>query len=48
MSGHTDTNSNDPELLKCRLFVGRLPTDKMNRAELEEMFSVYGKVKGNV
>ena len=42
-----DTNSNDPEQLKCRVFAGRLPTDRMVHQDLDDIFSPYGKIKGN-
>ena len=38
------TNSMDPKLIRARVFVGHLNTDKCSRAELEELFSPFGKV----
>jgi RNA recognition motif-containing protein len=38
------TNSNDPKMIRSRVFVGHLNTDKCSRLELEELFSPFGKV----
>ncbi|XP_056406357.1 nuclear receptor coactivator 5 [Hyla sarda] len=38
------TDSDDPKDLDRRIFVGNLPTDSMNREEMEIMFSKYGKI----
>ena len=40
------TNSTNPQDLERRLFVGNLPTDHMTREEMEEIFSKYGKIRG--
>ena len=39
-----DTNSNDPNAIRRRVFVGNLNTDKVTRDEVEEHFSQYGKI----
>nr|XP_019952349.1 PREDICTED: nuclear receptor coactivator 5 isoform X3 [Paralichthys olivaceus] len=39
-------SSNDPRDLERRIFVGNLPTSDMEKKDLEEMFSTYGKVVG--
>ena len=38
------TNSSDPKMIRSRVFVGHLNTDKCSRQELEELFSPFGKV----
>ncbi|MGH0180645.1 UNVERIFIED_CONTAM: hypothetical protein FKN15_004655 [Acipenser sinensis] len=42
-SRHT-TNSNDPRDLERRIFVGNLPTNLMERKDLQELFMKYGKI----
>ena len=44
MTNHT--SSSDPKLLMSRVFIGKLPTDRVCRGDLEEMFSKYGKILG--
>ena len=44
ISNHT--NSSDPKLLMSRVFIGNLPTERVSRDDLEEMFSKYGKILG--
>ncbi|KAM4613212.1 nuclear receptor coactivator 5 isoform 2-T2 [Polymixia lowei] len=39
-------SSNDPRDLERRIFVGNLPTSDMEKKDLEEMFSQYGKIVG--
>ncbi|XP_063766590.1 nuclear receptor coactivator 5 isoform X3 [Eleginops maclovinus] len=39
-------SSNDPRDLERRIFVGNLPTSDMEKKDLEELFSTYGKVIG--
>ncbi|XP_023652388.2 nuclear receptor coactivator 5 isoform X1 [Paramormyrops kingsleyae] len=41
---HHTTNSNDPRDLERRIFVGNLPTTLMDRKDLEDLFSPYGKI----
>ncbi|XP_060079905.1 nuclear receptor coactivator 5-like isoform X2 [Ylistrum balloti] len=41
-----ETNVNDPDLMKSRVFIGNLPYDKITKAEMEEIFSKYGKILG--
>ena len=41
-----DTNSTDPESVRCRVFVGNLNTDKMGQEELVKHFSVFGEIRG--
>lgn len=38
------TNSSDPKMIRSRVFVGHLNTDKCSRTELEKLFSPFGKV----
>lgn len=38
----------DPSTAGSRIFVGHLQTDDMNKAELEEHFTKYGKVVGSL
>ena len=38
------TNSNDPKMIRSRVFVGHLNTEKCSRSELEDLFSPFGKV----
>ncbi|KAM6979635.1 nuclear receptor coactivator 5 [Aplochiton taeniatus] len=40
------TSSNNPQDLERRIFVGNLPTDDMDRKDLKELFSSYGKING--
>ena len=44
MTNHT--SSSDPKLLMSRVFIGKLPTDRVCRGDLEGMFSKYGKILG--
>ena len=41
-----ETNKNDPRSLRCRVFIGNLPTDKMSRQDVEKIFMRHGKVTG--
>ncbi|KAJ8260455.1 hypothetical protein GJAV_G00182380 [Gymnothorax javanicus] len=41
---HGTTNSNDPRDLERRIFVGNLPTNLMDRKDMEDLFSPYGKI----
>ena len=43
-SSRDRTNSSDPKMIRSRVFVGHLNTDKCSRSELEELFSPFGKV----
>ena len=38
----------DPSTASSRIFVGHLQTDDMNKTDLEEHFSKYGKVVGSL
>ena len=40
------TNSSDPKLIRARVFVGHLNTDKASRKDVEELFEPFGKVLG--
>ena len=42
----SETNKNDPRSLRCRVFIGNLPTDKMSRQDVEKIFMRHGKVTG--
>ena len=44
ISNHT--SSSDPKLLTSRVFIANLPTERVSRDDLEEMFSKYGKILG--
>jgi len=41
-----DTNSTDPESVRCRVFVGNLNTDKIGQEELVKHFSQFGEIAG--
>ena len=41
------TNSEDPKMLNSRVFIGNLPTDKVGREDLENIYKKYGKILGN-
>ncbi|KAI0219919.1 hypothetical protein LSAT2_028552 [Lamellibrachia satsuma] len=45
ISNHT--NSSDPNLLMSRVFVANLPTERVSRDDLEEMFGKCGKILNN-
>ena len=47
VSAHT--NSDNPRLLMSRVFIGNLPTDRIQRMDVEDIFMKYGKIigKGN-
>ena len=36
----------DPAKVTCRIFVGNLPTDDMERKDLKDLFSKFGLVTG--
>lgn len=38
----------DPTKVACRIFVGNLPTDDMERQDLKDLFSKFGPVSGNL
>lgn len=38
----------DPATAHCRVFIGRLATEELNKVELEERFSKYGTVIGSL
>ena len=40
------TNSNNPEDIRSRVFVGHLNTDKCDKTEVEELFKPHGKILG--
>lgn len=41
-----NTSSTDPKLLRARVFIGNLSTDKVKREDLTEAFEKYGEVIG--
>lgn len=41
-----NTSSRDPKLMNARVFLGNFPAEGMERKEVEEIFSVFGKVLG--
>lgn len=43
-----DTNINDPDLMKSRVFIGNLPIDKITKPEMEQIFSKYGNILGMI
>ena len=44
--GKARTNSNNPWMIRSRVFVGHLNTEKCSRKEIEDLFDPYGKVVG--
>ncbi|XP_045192584.1 nuclear receptor coactivator 5-like isoform X2 [Mercenaria mercenaria] len=40
------TNIEDPAFLNARIFIGKLPSDRCSKEELEELFVPYGKILG--
>ena len=42
----TTTNIEDPQFLNARLFIGSLPSDKVTKEEVEDLFKSYGKILG--
>ena len=40
------TNSNNPWMIRSRVFVGHLNTEKSSRSEIEELFKPYGRILG--
>jgi RNA recognition motif-containing protein len=40
------TNIEDPAFLNARIFIGKLPSDKCTKEELESLFAPYGKILG--
>ncbi len=40
------TSSNDPKLIKARVFVGQLNTSKCTKKDVEKVFAPYGKLLG--
>ena len=40
------TSSNDPKLIRARVFVGQLDTSKCTKKDLEKAFEPYGKLLG--
>ena len=43
---NSNTSSNDPELMKSRVFIGHLPTDRITRGDISQIFDVYGEIEG--
>lgn len=41
-----NTSSSDPVLLNSRVFIGNLPSEKISRQEVEELFLKFGNVLG--
>eukprot|EP00794_Sanderia_malayensis_P019312 gene19312-21236_t len=41
-----DTNKNDPESIRSRIFIGNLNTEEVTRDDIEREFSKYGDVVG--
>ncbi|KAJ3602816.1 hypothetical protein NHX12_030564 [Muraenolepis orangiensis] len=39
-------SSKDPKDMERRIFVGNLPTSDMDKKDLEDIFSTYGKIIG--
>lgn len=40
------TNIEDPEFLNARIFIGKLPSDRCTKEDLEGLFEPYGKILG--
>ena len=40
------TSSNDPKLIKARVFVGQLDTSKVTKKDVEKVFEPFGKLLG--
>ena len=40
------TSSNDPKLIKARVFIGQLNTSKCTKKDVEKVFAPYGKLLG--
>lgn len=40
------TNIEDPAFLNARIFIGKLPSDRCTKEELEALFEPYGKILG--
>lgn len=40
------TNIEDPAFLNARIFIGKLPSNKCSKEDLEELFGQYGKILG--
>lgn len=38
----------DPAKVACRVFVGNLPTDEMERQDLKDLFSKFGTITGTL
>ena len=43
---HKKTNSGNPKMIRARVFVGHLNTEKASRKDVEDLFAPYGKVYG--
>ena len=41
-----NTSSNDPKMMRSRIFIGNLAADKVSRQEVEQVFAPYGKILG--
>ncbi len=41
-----DTSSNSPYMIRSRIFVGHLDTDKVSKEDVRQLFAPYGKVVG--
>ncbi len=41
-----DTSSDNPDMVRSRVFVGHLDTDKVSKDEVQRLFSPYGRVIG--
>lgn len=42
----TNTSSNEPKMLDSRVFIGNLPSEKVSRKVIEELFAGYGNILG--
>ena len=43
---NSNTSSNDPEMMKSRVFIGHLPTDRISRNDISQIFDNYGEIEG--
>ena len=47
MNSSSNTSSNDPKMMKSRVFIGHLPTDRITRDDISQIFDGYGEIEGN-
>lgn len=42
------TNIEDPAFLNARIFIGKLPSDRCSKSDIEQLFEPYGKILGKI